>query len=1029
MTLEVPAKPEEAMSLSRIAGLKGGNAGKGIGRSLAGLVLVAVVPLLLFGGGVAWLMVDQKKAAVADELAGVARALRVAVDHEVLGQFTVMDILATDASLDSGKLAAFQDRARRALLGNGDWLNVGLIDPRTHQIVVAAPALSSPPPMTLSPAGVDEVVRTRKPLLVGSFAASMITPGPLILLLSPVIRDNEVRYVLGVAMNPKSVNDVFTEQQLPATWTGAIVDNHMTLAGRSRDPARFIGKRATPTLANRIAASESGMFTALNQEGASVYTVFSRSPATGWSVAIGVPAAEVEGPIRRMLLRLTAAGGVLIAFALVLAGRVGRGIVRQRHAYETALQESQSRLQKSLDEFGNLVARLPLGVFKSRMLGAGGFRFEFVSARWCEQNGVSAEEVYRDARAAFRRFLPEDLETFIRNHEAMRTALQPFVWEGRLSGPQGPFWLHVESSPTLLPNGDILWNGIQYDITERKLAEQQLRIAATAFESQEGMVVTDAHNVILRVNQAFTDITGYATADVVGREISLLKSGRHDAAFYADMWGALRQQGVWRGEIWNRRKNGEIYPQWLTITAVKGTADEVTHYVGTLTDITQRKAAEDEIQHLAFYDPLTRLPNRRLLLDRLRQALAASSRSRRQGALLFIDLDNFKTLNDTLGHDTGDLLLQQVAQRLGTCVREGDTVARLGGDEFVVMLEDLSEHAPEAATRTEAVGEKIRSALNQPYLLAGHPHHSTPSIGATLFDDHHNSIDELLKRADLAMYQAKAAGRNTLRFFDPEMQAAVTARATLEGELRTGLQQHQFRLHYQPQVDEAGRVTGAEALIRWQHPRHGLMRPADFIPLAEETGQILPLGHWVLESACARLKAWAARPELSRLTLAVNVSARQFHHPDFVDQVLAVLDESGADPKKLKLELTESLLVENVADVVGKMQALKTRGVGFALDDFGTGYSSLSYLKQLPLDQLKIDKSFVLAVLLDPNDAAIARTIVALAHSMGLGVIAEGVESTGQRDFLARLDCHAFQGDLFGRPVPAEEFEGLLEVA
>ncbi len=564
--------------------------------------------------------------------------------------------------------------------------------------------------------------------------------------------------------------------------------------------------------------------------------------------------------------------------------------------------------------------------------------------------------------------------------------------------------------------------GITEDITARKRAEADLRVAATAFEAQEGMFITDANSTILRVNHAFTQVTGYPADEAVGKTPHLLKSGRHDADFYAAMWTAIRNTGSWQGEIWNRRKNGEVYPEWLTVTAVKSCTGEVTHYVGTLTDITLRKSAEDEIRHLAFYDPLTRLPNRRLLLDRLHQALASCSRKERQGALLFIDLDNFKALNDTLGHDIGDLLLQQVALRLAGCVREGDTVARLGGDEFVVMLEDLSGNAEEAATQTTVVGEKVLAMLNQPYLLVGNEHYSTPSIGVTLFGGQRETVDDLLKRADLAMYQAKAAGRNTLRFYDPAMQANASARAELEIELRQALQQHEFLLHYQPQVDEAGRVTGAEALVRWQHPRRGLLLPAEFIRLAEETGLIVPLGDWVLETGCDQLVAWAAQPATAHLTLAVNVSARQFHRPDFVGQVLAALARSGADPHKLKLELTESLLLEDVEDVIAKMTALKGHGASFALDDFGTGYSSLSYLKRLPLDQLKIDQSFVRDILTDSNDAAIARTIVALAQSMGLGVIAEGVETEAQRELLARQSCHAYQGFLFGRPLPVEDF-------
>ncbi|NJM12318.1 MAG: EAL domain-containing protein [Synechococcaceae cyanobacterium SM1_2_3] len=600
----------------------------------------------------------------------------------------------------------------------------------------------------------------------------------------------------------------------------------------------------------------------------------------------------------------------------------------------------------------------------------------------------------------------------------LRGALDEFNLEYPCHSPDEQRWFNMHVTPLRGSRPGVVVT--HENITQRKQAEIDQRIAAIAFEAQEGMIVTDAQGVILRVNRAFTETTGYSAEEAVGQTPRLLNSGRHDAAFYAAMWEAIHRTGTWQGEIWNRRCNGEVYPEWVTITAVKDNNGQTTHYVGTHTDITQRKATEDEIRHLAFYDSLTLLPNRRLLRDRLHQALAASARNQRQGALLFIDLDNFKILNDTLGHDIGDLLLKQVALRLTASVRESDTVARLGGDEFVVMLEDLSEQIHEAAAQAETVGEKILAVLNQPYWLAGHQHHSTPSIGVALFSDQHHSVDELLKRADLAMYQAKATGRNALCFFNPEMQATVTARTSLEADLREGLQQSHFLLHYQPQVDAANRLTGAEALIRWRHPQRGMVSPADFIPLAEDTGLILPLGHWVLETACHQLVQWAGLANMAHLTLAVNVSARQFRHPNFVEQVLAVLDRTGADPGKLKLELTESLLLDDVADAIAKMTALKDRGVGFSLDDFGTGYSSLAYLKRLPLDQLKIDQSFVRDILTDPNDAAIAKTIVALARSLGLAVIAEGVETEAQRDFLVLQNCHAFQGYLFGRPGPAD---------
>jgi diguanylate cyclase (GGDEF)-like protein len=420
------------------------------------------------------------------------------------------------------------------------------------------------------------------------------------------------------------------------------------------------------------------------------------------------------------------------------------------------------------------------------------------------------------------------------------------------------------------------------------------------------------------------------------------------------------------------------------------------------------------------------LPNRRLVLDRLHHALVASKRSREMGAVIFIDLDDFKTLNDTHGHDAGDLLLKEVAARLAACVRENDTVGRLGGDEFLVILEQLGENAEEAATQAGIVGKKLLAAVAQPYLVAGQLGHVTGSAGVALFGEHAETADGMLKRADLAMYRGKAGGRNTLCFFDLEMQKAVAARSALEAELRQALRDSQFRLLFQPQVDGAGRLTGAEALIRWQHPRRGLVCPAEFIPSAEETGLILPLGRWVLKTACAQLAAWSVVPNTAHLTMAVNVSAREFRHPDFVDQVSGVLEDTGANPQRLVLEFTESLLLQNTDDTIAKMIGLKAKGVSFSVDDFGIGYSSLVYLKHLPLDQLKIDQSFVRDVLIDPNDAAIASAIAALGHSLGLAVIAEGVESAGQRDCLLRLGCDGFQGYLYGR---AGAVEALLSAA
>jgi len=693
-----------------------------------------------------------------------------------------------------------------------------------------------------------------------------------------------------------------------------------------------------------------------------------------------------------------------------------------------------------------------------------------------------------------------------------------------------------------------------------KIAED-LRIAAIAFETQAAVVVTDLTPKILRVNKAFEEITGYTAAEAIGQNPNILSAPeiRKSKAFYEEMWADLLNKGKWNGEVLDKRKDGVIYPKWLTITAVAAPDGTITHYVGsflditkrkqaeqalhdshdelhrllnsmaegmygvdtngnctfvnrsclqilgyqhdnellgknmhelihhshadgspytiseckiyrayqtnqlahvadevfwrkdgaaipveywshpietdgvvtgsivTFVDITERKKAEEVINRLAFYDPLTNLPNRRLLLDRLQQAMAVSTRSGRYGALLFLDLDHFKIINDTQGHAVGDLLLTEVAHRLQSCVREGDSVARLGGDEFVVVLEELSSEPDEAATQIELVAEKIRNKLARPYRLQDYECHTTSSIGISLFRDHLENEEDLLKHADIAMYQAKAAGRNTIRFFDPQMQMALDVRSALETKLRSALARRQFRLYYQAQVDSRGKAAGAEVLLRWEHPELGLVSPAQFIPLTEETGLIVPIGLWVLQTACTQLKAWQHDALTRDLTLAVNVSAKQFQQADFVAQVQRVLLESGAKPSLLKLELTESTVLENIEDTIAKMREIKLLGVSFSMDDFGTGYSSLQYLKRLPLDQIKIDRSFVLDITSDPNDAAIVQAIIAMTEALGLNVIAEGVETEAQRDFLEKHGCHAFQGYLFSKPVPVEGFEALLK--
>ncbi|MDM8348043.1 EAL domain-containing protein [Pseudomonas sp. sp1636] len=563
---------------------------------------------------------------------------------------------------------------------------------------------------------------------------------------------------------------------------------------------------------------------------------------------------------------------------------------------------------------------------------------------------------------------------------------------------------------------------IARDITDRINFELDRRIAAIAFESQQGMLITDASTRILKVNQAFCQISGYSAADVIGRTTQMLSSGRQGPEFYQAMWQALAETGVWAGEIWNRRKNGEVFPEWLVISAVRDERGRVSNYVASLADISERKCAEEKIKHLAFYDALTGLPNRRLLRDRLQQARALSRRSGQYAALVFLDLDNFKNVNDLYGHQVGDELLCQVAERLRHSLRERDTVARLGGDEFVVMLEGLKSCAEEAASQVEHLGAKVLETLRRPYLAGGHSLFSSASLGVVLFCDEQHSVDELMQQADLSMYTAKAAGKNALSFYDPQMQEAVSARLQLEEDLRRGLQDGEFPLFLQPQVDQLGHLTGAEVLVRWQHPQRGLLGPDAFIGIAERSGLIEALDMQVLGAACALLAHWAQQPHSAGLSLSVNLSARLLYQAGFIEALQQLLQVTGANPQRLKLELTESLLLADMQEASTRMQTLRNMGIRFAIDDFGTGYSSMAYLQQLPLDQLKIDQSFIGELPSNSSSLAIVRAIVALAESLELEVIAEGVETQAQRDGLRAHGCVHYQGYLFGRPMAVADF-------
>lgn len=567
--------------------------------------------------------------------------------------------------------------------------------------------------------------------------------------------------------------------------------------------------------------------------------------------------------------------------------------------------------------------------------------------------------------------------------------------------------------------------GLVQDITERINNLEELRLAATMFNTHAGILITETDGTIIRVNPAFEKMTGYSSAELVGMNPNMLHSGVQDQNFYTKMWQEIVEYGMWQGELWNRHKNGTLYAEWLTLTAVKNDTGAVTHYVGTTQDVTTRKQAELKIEYRAYHDDLTDLANRRLLHDRLHQNIATCQRDNTFGAVLLLDLDRFKDLNDSLGHSAGDNILCMVATRLKSLMREEDTIARMGGDEFVVVLPSVDSDQSAAGLKVQAIAEKIRLSLSQPYQLNnGELCYINASIGITLFPDNADSIDDILKHADAALYRAKAQGRNTVCFYHPSMQIEVDAKLAMCNGLRQAIKNNEFLLHYQPQVNDRGEVLGAEALIRWQHPEQGMVPPDKFISVAEDTGLILEIGEWVLREAARQVAEWHANGICNQdmLRLAINVSARQFHQPDFVEQVLNIFQQAGVSTHCIELEVTESLLMENIEEVVEKMQALREHDIRISIDDFGTGYSCLSYLKQLPIDLLKIDQSFVRDIAHDTDDAMVVETIIAMSRHLGLNVIAEGVETQQQLDFLMAKGCKVFQGYFFSRPLNAQDF-------
>jgi diguanylate cyclase (GGDEF)-like protein/PAS domain S-box-containing protein len=699
-------------------------------------------------------------------------------------------------------------------------------------------------------------------------------------------------------------------------------------------------------------------------------------------------------------------------------------------ALQSERARANSELKDSFDRIQKVASRLPGVIIQYHVFKDRSTKISYASEAIFSILEVTFEEVQNNFESLFQKIDPLDIHAY---KAALRQAyinFSPYQIEFRFHRKNGEVrWLYIDATPEASGKEESLWHCFISDITERKLAEEHLRIAAITFESLACTFITDAKWRVISVNKAFTKITGYSSKELIGQFVPRHTSAKQDESFYNNISAALDESYFWQGEIWSKRKNGEIFPQQITLTAIKNEANTITHFVGAFTDNSVNKGYEDEILNLAFYDPLTQLPNRRLLMDRLQQVITLNQREGSYSAIYFIDLDNFKTLNDTHGHDAGDILLIEAARRLQTCIRESDTVARLGGDEFVVVINQLGKNADDAMMSADRVGEKIRDLLNDPYHITDFIHHGSGSIGVCLFQGNDVTVKDLFKRADTAMYEAKASGRNAIRFFDPAMQAVLVIRMMLESNLRNALSLNQFLLNYQIQVDSQGKILGAEALLRWKHPDRGFISPLEFIPLAEQTGLIVPIGLWVMRTACEQLHKWAQDPNTAHLSLAVNVSAKQFKQADFVESIVNIISQNDFDITRLKIELTESTILDNVDDTTEKMHQLKKIGVGFSMDDFGTGYSSLAYLQKLPLNQLKIDQSFVRDIGNDENDATIVRTIISLGNNLGLHVIAEGVETIAQRQFLIDHDCIAFQGYLFSKPLSISDLNSLLNSA
>lgn len=667
---------------------------------------------------------------------------------------------------------------------------------------------------------------------------------------------------------------------------------------------------------------------------------------------------------------------------------------------------------------------MPGVVCANRRRPDGGVSMPYASENLADIFGVRPEQVSEDSSILLDRIHPDDRERVQASVAESAATLAPWHCEYRVRHPaRGELWIEARAIPEAEPDGSVLWHGFRLEITERKLAEAGLRRAAAVLASTpQGVVFAGTDDIITSVNQAFCTMTGYSEAELIGKPVTIIRSGRHTPEFYESLTRSVHELGHWQGEIWNRRKSGEVFPQLVTVSAMRDEAGRPVEFVRIYTDISQLKESESRFEHLAHHDPLTNLPNRLALRQRLEQGIARAGRIGGRGAVLFLDLDRFKNVNDSLGHPAGDELLQVVADRLAGRLRDNDVLARLGGDEFVVLLEDVEE--PEDAAH---VAQSLIAILSEPVVLSGEREVAVgTSVGISLFPDDGQSADDLIRNADAALYQAKAAGRSTYRFFTVELTRAAVDRLATEARLRHGIEKSEFVLHYQPLVDlRDRRIKGVEALLRWRDSAGGLVLPGQFIPVAEETGLIVPLGEWVMRTACAQMKQWRAAG-IAIDTIAVNLSPKQFRERDLDERIQATLAASGLAAHHLEIEITEGALMEQARDAETRLAALKAMGVRLAIDDFGVGYSSLAYLKRFAIDKLKMDRSFVAGIPDDVADMEIVAAVIALARTLRLEVLAEGVETEAQLAFLSRHGCDTGQGYLFAHPLPTDEITALL---